>query len=129
MEIDAKKFWARFDELKQEKGLTILKICELDPSLVYKTITQQRTREILPNIGALVSIAEVFNVTVDFLVTGKDSDNPFLSMLKENKTVYDLTFRLSSCSAEKLHCVNSLLDTWGIDREPGESPRLGRVLA
>jgi len=129
MEIDAKKFWARFDELKQEKGLTILKICELDPSLVYKTITQQRTREILPNIGALVSIAEVFNVTVDFLVTGKDSDNPVLSMLKENKTVYDLTFRLSSCSAEKLHCVNSLLDTWGIDRVPGESQRLGRVLA
>jgi len=111
MKIDAEKFWARFDELKDKSGRTILKLCELDPDLVYRTITQQRTRRITPSIEVIASFSRVFNVSIDFLVTGADPKPAprIMTTFTESKTLMSIAHALAKADQRQIDAVQLIL--------------------
>lgn len=127
--IDARLFWDRFDELRNTLKLTLTQVCEKEPGLVYRTLTQQRTRNILPNVETLVLLAGVLETSIDYLISGKETTDPLTTLLQSNPTIKHIAFRLTKCDTQQLHCVNSLLDTWRIDRMPGEGMSQGAILA
>lgn len=127
--IDAGLFWDRIDELRNLLELTLMQVCENEPRLVYRTLTQQRTRNILPNVETLALLAKALDTSIDYLVSGEENADTITKFLRANKPIRDLAYRLTLCDAEQLHCVNSLLDTWRIDRVPGESKKQGVILA
>ena len=127
--IDARLFWNRFDELRNSLDLSLTQLCEMEPGLVYRTLTQQRTRNILPNVETLALLAGVLETSIDFLISGKETSDSITSLLKSNPTIKHLTLRLTKCDTQQLHCLNSLLDTWRIDRMPGEGLNRDAILA
>ncbi len=127
--IDAGLFWDRIDELRNLLELTLMQVCENEPRLVYRTLTQQRTRNILPNVETLALLAKALDTSIDYLISGEENADTITKFLRANKPIRDLAYRLTLCDAEQLHCVNSLLDTWRIDRMPGEAKKQGVILA
>lgn len=67
--IDARLFWGRLDYGRDLIGLTPTELCESKVDLLCQTLTQQRTRNIFPNVETLVPLAEALAVNLGFLVS------------------------------------------------------------
>jgi transcriptional regulator with XRE-family HTH domain len=128
MKIDASAFWERFDSLMKEKFSDLGDFCEV-AGLNYNTIISQRQRKSVPKIEQLIDMSKALETALDYLISGKESSDPLTLILNSNPTIKNLTFRLTRCDTEQLHCVNSLLNTWRIDRMPGEGVSQGAILA
>ena len=128
MKIDASAFWERFDSLMKEKFSDLGDFCEV-AGLNYNTIISQRQRKSVPKIEQLIDMSKALETALDYLISGKESSDPLTLILNSNPTIKNLTFRLTRCDTEQLHCVNSLLNTWRIDRMPGEGLTPGAHLA
>lgn len=74
MELKAKEFWNRLDKRLPEK--MSLKVFCSETNTVYRTITQQRTRETLPDIKDICAFSSYLGISLDELVYGKTSAVP-----------------------------------------------------
>lgn len=128
MKIDASAFWERFDSLMKEKFSDLGEFCKA-AGLNYNTIISQRQRKSVPKIEQLLDMSRTLETALDYLISGRESSDPLTLILNTNLIIKNLTYRLTKCDAEQLHCVNSLLDTWRIDRMPGEGVSQGAILA
>ena len=65
---------SRIKSLRKEKGLTQLQLAEM-LYVTDKAISKWEVGEANPDISLLPKLAEIFNVTIDFLFNGKSDDN------------------------------------------------------
>lgn len=72
-------FSDRLKKLRKDKGITQAKLAEL-LHLTDKAISKWESGEGNPDIGSLPAIAEIFDVSVDYLLTGKRSEKNQLLM-------------------------------------------------
>lgn len=128
MKIDASAFWERFDFLMKEKFSDLGDFCEV-AGLNYNTIISQRARKSVPKIEQLLDMSRTLETALDFLISGKETTDSVTALLKSNPTIKHITLRLTKCDTQQLHCLNSLLDTWRIDRMPGEGLNRDAILA
>jgi len=128
MKIDANIFWERFDSLMKKKFSALGDFCK-DARLNYNTIISQRQRKSVPKIDQLVDMSKALGVSTDFLITGVDFTDPLTQIIRNNKAVSHLAYRLTQCKVEQLSIINSMLDTWGIDKGPREYSKQGKILA
>jgi hypothetical protein len=128
MKIDANAFWERFDFLMKEKFSDLGDFCKI-AGLNYNTVISQRQRRSVPKIEQLLDMSKTLETGLDYLVSGKETSDSLTLLLKSNPTIKHLTYRLTLCDANQLHCLNTLLDTWRIDRMPGEGMTPGAHLA
>lgn len=130
MKIDANIFWERVEELWKKTGVTKQEFCNSTKGKInYYTWSNKKSQGKVPNLELASAFAEALEVSLDYLVSGKETTDSFTRMLKSNPTIKHITQRLTKCDAEQLHCVNSLLDTWRIDRVPGEGLNRDAILA
>ncbi len=73
------KFSDRFKKLRKDKGITQAKLAEL-LHLTDKAISKWESGEGNPDIGSLPAIAAIFEVSVDYLLTGKRTEKNQLVM-------------------------------------------------
>lgn len=128
MKIDANIFWERFDSLMKKKFSALGDFCK-DARLNYNTIISQRQRKSVPKIDQLVDMANALATSIDYLVNGKEQVDTLSKYFKNNPEMLELAHRITLCKNEQLQCLNTLLDTWGIDKGPGEYPKQGKILA
>ena len=126
--IDARLFWERLDNVRDSLGLTLTELCESKPGLIYRTLTQQRTRNILPNVETLALLAEALNVSLDFLVSGRKEVDAITKHFKHDSEMIKFANRITLCTKSQILFLNNMLDTWGIDKEPGEFEEQDEVL-
>ncbi len=127
--IDARLFWERLDNIRELQGLSLTDLCTTSPGLVYRTLTQQRTRNILPNVETLVLLARALDVSLDYLVLGKEQPDSLNMIFNNNPDMIQFAKRVPLCSKEQLQLLNNMLDSWGIDKAVGESVGQGKNLA
>lgn len=114
---NANKFWSRFDKIRLNKDLSISQVCNLNKGLVYRTITQQRTRNILPNVETLVMLSESLEISLDYLITGEEYKNPFYQELENNLEAKELCCKLLKCNKHQLDLINSMINSWALVEE------------
>ena len=105
--------------------MSLVQLCERAPGLVYRTLTQQRTRNIFPDAQALALIAAVLETSIDYLVSGVEHSDSLTLLLKSNPFANKIARRISKCDDEQLRVIGSLLNSWRIGESPGESLRTG----
>ncbi len=128
MKIDGTSFWNRLDFLLKQSGLDLTGFCK-KTNLSYHTVISQRARNTIPKVEQLLLMAQVLNVSLDYLISGKEPTDPLMKKLKENLNLGKLVNRISLCNKEQLQTLNILLDSWGIDKAVGESIEQGENLA
>lgn len=64
-------FWSRFDSVRNGTLEDVSKFT----SIPLGTLKNLRTRKLLPNLADTTAIAEYLNVSLDWLVLGKVSEN------------------------------------------------------
>ena len=90
----------RLFELRNEKGLSqrdIAKIFNISQG-TYNNWENSKTE---PSIDQLISLANFFNVTVDYLI-GNDNSNSFLTLSKDQNTLLTLYDNLSEKTQKAL---------------------------
>lgn len=102
--------------------------CEV-PGNNCNTIISQRARKSVPEIEQVLDLSRTLETALDFLIFGKETTDFVTALPKSNPTIKHITQRLAKCDTEQLHCVNSLLDTWRIDRVSGEGLNRDAILA
>ena len=94
--MDAKRFWERvFRSLDGVKDSWLADKIGVSPS----TLSTWKTKERLPGADQAVAIARALGVTVEYLVTGTDSSDPWVREHRE--LIRDLK-ELSSDDLEKM---------------------------
>lgn len=71
MDITKQNFWIRISELSEKYGLTQQKLSD-DIGVGLPTFKNWKTRLLLPEINYIMKLADYFNVTVEYLMTGKN---------------------------------------------------------
>ncbi len=71
MKISGIDFVERIDMILKEKKKTRKSLCE-KLSILQGTMATWKTKNIMPPIHTIVSIAEELNVSIDYLVTGRE---------------------------------------------------------
>ena len=61
----------KLKELRNEKGISQLKLA-MDLSMNQNTISRYETEERQADYETLIKIADYFNVSIDYLITGKN---------------------------------------------------------
>ena len=61
----------RLKQIRKSKGISQLKLA-LDLNTTQNTISRYETGEREPGINELIKIADYFNVSIDYLITGKE---------------------------------------------------------
>ncbi|WP_422477257.1 hypothetical protein [Pleomorphochaeta sp. DL1XJH-081] len=130
MKIDAISFWQRVEEEWSKTGLSKTEFCaQTNGEINFGTWSNKKSLGKIPNLELASAFAEALGVSLDYLISGKETTDPLTTLLQSNPTIKHIAFRLTKCDTQQLHCVNSLLDTWRIDRMPGEGMSPGAILA
>ncbi|MGE0075908.1 MAG: hypothetical protein AB7S52_11825 [Sphaerochaetaceae bacterium] len=130
MKIDATSFWQRVEEEWSKTGLSKTEFCsQTNGKINFGTWSNKKSLGKVPNLELASAFAEALSVSLDFLISGKETSDPLTLLLKSNPTIKQITLRLAKCDTQQLHCLNSLLDTWRIDRVPGEGLNRDAILA
>ena len=93
------------------------------------TIISQRARKSAPKIEQVLDLSRTLETALDFLIFGEATTDSVTALLQSNPNIKQVTLRLAKCDTQQLHCLNSLLDTWRIDRVPGEGLNRDAILA
>jgi transcriptional regulator with XRE-family HTH domain len=94
--------YERIKELCKNEGISVKTMTE-KLGIVYSSYYSSQQAKRFPNVSDLVSIAKYFNVSLDYLITGKDSTNDFCEF-------WPLLTKLKSLSNEqKSLLISSLL--------------------
>lgn len=72
--LDGFEFWKQIDFLLNKNHLTNLDLSD-KAGIVYRTVTTQRNRHSIPNGEQLLRMAKTLNVSIEYLLTGKE--DPF----------------------------------------------------
>jgi hypothetical protein len=99
---DAGKFWIRYKRLT-DKDLPVL----VKTGILQPTLSSWRTKKIFPRANEAVAIAAALNTTVEFLVTGKDTQNATcspaaMSLALTADTLNDEGLKILAAVAESL---------------------------
>lgn len=130
MKIDATSFWQRVEEEWSKTGLSKTEFCsQTNGKINFGTWSNKKSLGKVPNLELASVFAEALSVSLEYLISGKETSDPLTSLLKSNPTIKHITLRLIKCDTQQLHCLNSLLDTWRIDRMPGEGLNRDAILA
>ncbi len=91
MEIIINEFWNRVKELIKEQNKTQIELCEFC-GLNLHAFRNKIALNTNPNVIDAYKIAAYLNTTVEFLVTGKETDvykENFRNLLEDLRTVVD----------------------------------------
>ena len=80
-------FWDSVKTCAKEKALSIKSLAEMT-GINYRTLQNQMSRDISPDVYTSVKIAQALGTSVEFLVTGEES-RPDIRELQELKTKYE----------------------------------------
>jgi len=128
MKTDDTFFWDRFDSLMKARFPDLIEFCKVT-GLNYNTIISQRQRKIVPKIDQLIHMAKALETTIDYLVTGKEQIDTLAKHFNNNSEMIKFANRITLCTKSQILFLNNMLDTWGIDKEPGEFEEQDEVLA
>jgi transcriptional regulator with XRE-family HTH domain len=126
MKVDMKQLGARIKAIRDREDLTQEAFGRLI-GVQGAAISKYEKGDIDPGTDGLANIAEIGKVTVDWLITGKESGSPTKPPTREEalkeiaKAAYqgDKSFALSICEAAGLYtkpttdpCLAKLIDAW-----------------
>ena len=80
--LDGKAFWARVKELYTQRRIKQIEVCNVT-DMQYANFKNQASAGVLPNVSNVYSIAQLFGVTMEYLLTGT-SDNPVVQQNVES---------------------------------------------
>jgi len=112
----------------KEKLFDLGSFCEV-PGNNCNTIFLQRAWKSVPKIEQVLDLSRTLETALDFLISGKKTTDSFTAPLQSNPTIKQVTLRLAKCDTQQLHCLNTMLDSWRIDRVPGEGLNRDAILA
>ena len=95
----------RIKQLRKEKGLTQSQLAD-ELGVTDKAVSKWEVGEANPDISLLVKIAEVFNVTVDYLLTGKVEEGLSLDDMDKDKRAVLLAKKDNASDFEKYKHVD-----------------------
>lgn len=78
----------RMRELRKAKGLSLKQLGDM-VGVAEVTISTYETGKRLPPVDIVCAIADVFDVSLDYLVRGKEKDRPVGRSLKEMVSDYE----------------------------------------
>jgi hypothetical protein len=113
MKTDATRFWARFNELVSVKYSTLGDFCST-AKINYDTLITQRNRKAIPKIEQLLDMARALNITVDYLVTGKEPTDTLTSSANADPSLRELLYRVLACNDTQRATLATMMDSWGI---------------
>ena len=96
----------RIKQLRKEKGLTQSQLAD-ELGVTDKAVSKWEVGEANPDISLLVKLAEVFNVTVDYLLTGKVEESLSLDDMDKDKRAVLLAKKDDAVNFEKFKHVDS----------------------
>ncbi len=117
MEIDAKLFWENFEQILQDKSLTLTELCK-KASVNYSTFSQNKYRNVYPLISNLIPIATVLGVSLDKLVIGQENLHTAAVNSNINNPRIQAIVSALIASPEKLSAIETLL---GMSNQAGQS--------
>ena len=96
----------RIKQLRKEKGLTQSQLAD-ELGVTDKAVSKWEVGEANPDISLLVKIAEVFNVTIDYLLTGKVEEGLSLDDMDKDKRAVLLVKKDDAVNFEKFKHVDA----------------------
>lgn len=119
MEIDAKHFWESFDQILQDRSLSLTEVCKR-ASVNYSTFSQNKYRNVYPLISNLIPISTVLGVSLDELILGHRAgdQNPAVVNSDINNPRLQSIVTALIASPEKLSAIETLL---GVADSAGQS--------
>lgn len=126
MNIDAKNLWDNFDYWVKAKKTNIKKLCTYNPDLNYGTVTQNRSKRILPSLITTANICLALSITVEQLI---NIETPDISMSPEAQLVQDSDryrriISFLQRAPEKLDALETFLDIKYIPAGGGSTHKL-----
>jgi hypothetical protein len=129
MNIDAKDLWNNFDYWVKTKQTNIKKLCIFNPDLNYGTVTQNRSKEILPSLFTTINICLALSITVEQLL---NKEVPAITVSPEAQLVQDSDryrriFSVLKKAPEKLDALETFLDIKHIPVGGGSTEKLRKA--
>lgn len=76
-------FNEQFESLRRKHGKTLSEMARI-LNLPQSTVSSWKSRGLTPNAKTLLEIARYFNVSIDFLITGEESDQRVVEKIAEH---------------------------------------------
>ncbi len=126
MNIDAKDLWDNFDYWVKAKKTNIKKLCSYNPDLNYGTVTQNRSKRILPSLITTANICLALSISVEQLI---NIETPDIRMSPEAQLVQDSDryrriISFLQKAPEKLDALETFLDIKHIPAGGGSTHKL-----
>lgn len=80
--MDATEFYNRIKTVLNSNNLSLGDLCKAIDT-PYQNFVNKRTRRTYPNVIDCYRIAQFLNVSVEYLLTGKEKDSPDNSVLQD----------------------------------------------
>lgn len=97
----------RIKNLRKQKGLTQSQLAD-KIGVTDKAVSKWEVNEANPDISLLLKIADLFEVTIDYLLTGKTMDNISLDEMDEDKRAIYLIKKDDAVTFEKYGYVQKM---------------------
>lgn len=103
-----------FETLCQQNGKTPYKVGK-DTKIATSTLSDWKNGKSTPKQDKLKIIADYFNVSVDFLMTGKEPDNKErakidAALARQNNRIKEYMLKFANLPEEKRNQIMSLID-------------------
>lgn len=117
MDREILAFWKRFDQKCRDCELNVIDVARAT-GLKYSNLKNQRSKLILPKTEAAIKIAQTLNTTVEFLLTGKDSESPVLDpvllKISENPRLLSIASCLPKMNEDQLTSIETFIRAMGV---------------
>lgn len=101
MGLDERAFWLRIDAELERSNLSLGQMCTM-LGLSYYTLNTQRKRHTLPKIEQLYGMSQIFNKSIEYLLSGKERDS-------FPPRIQNIAIRCLSASEEDLALIERVL--------------------
>lgn len=105
-------FWNRVDILRKNSNIKTLKDLAIATGIKEKRFKDQRSNQTLPKAVDLLAIANVFNVSMESLLTGKIEEKKAYS-----KRIELISNKLSLISESNLSLIEHTIDLMPIEQK------------
>ena len=100
-------FWEKLKDILEYQNISLKELCA-KAGLKQQSIYNAITRKTFPSLETAVKIANALNVSVEYLVTGKESQE-----ISDEECVLLIIYRKLSNSNKKL--INEIIDSFTSD--------------
>lgn len=98
--MDINAFWLRVKQLAKSNNITLISLSE-QLGFNSQYINLQSIRKTIPDIQIAEKMADIFNVSLDFLVSGIDNNY--------SKQIKDIADKIGSLSEDKQNTISNLI--------------------